>query len=238
MKKFCKEFEFFKSSKMKNFYAWCFWITFIIFFVLLVVFVYLNKVELIKDIALPFAAGIFAFGQLWQQERQNEFERKDRNFERKNEIFFRLCDLNFLLIKEIAAVEMTDWKKYFDIEQEIMENIFPKACVLFTDKSHILLVALISSMSELKSNLVAEAKTYLLSDKASFSPELLHLVERNMNTKDKELYLELLPQIVEDYLKKDSKKCKWVQTSLENQIAKLNEVILSFKEEIKIVEKK
>ena len=55
-------------------YSFCFWISLIIVLLLSIIALFYGKSELIKDFALPTAASIFAFGQLWQQEKQNEFE--------------------------------------------------------------------------------------------------------------------------------------------------------------------
>ncbi len=59
---------------MKKFYFICFWLLLVFVLIFSLVALFYSKGELIKDFALPMAAGIFAFGQLWQQEKQNEFE--------------------------------------------------------------------------------------------------------------------------------------------------------------------
>lgn len=59
---------------MKKFYFICFWVLLVFVLVFSVFALFYGNGKLIKDFALPMAAGIFAFGQLWQQEKQNEFE--------------------------------------------------------------------------------------------------------------------------------------------------------------------
>lgn len=120
---------------MKKFYLICFWVLLIFVLVFSFFALFYGKGELIKDFALPMAAGIFAFGQLWQHEKQNEFEQN--KYIKEN--FFEL--MSILNSAYTFEADISDKEFPVRFSQQCIKQIHhltlfkTKALILFENRS-------------------------------------------------------------------------------------------------------
>ncbi|MCL1785880.1 MAG: hypothetical protein FWG39_01875 [Alphaproteobacteria bacterium] len=121
------------TSSMSTFYEICFWISLTAVGLFSVFALALGKSDLIKDFALPAAASIFAFGQLWQREKQIQFERTEHF--KKN--YFELIGMLNDAFKFEADLSNADFGAKFSeqcLKQMHQMTLFnEKAVLLFGD---------------------------------------------------------------------------------------------------------
>jgi len=109
-----------KIISIKWFFALCFWISLILVVCVSALAFYYNKTKFITDFALPMAAGIFAFGQLWRQEKQIEFEKE--KFIKEN--YFQLMEL----LRKVFSFNLSgDFKDIEKLKHEFITGCLNQA---------------------------------------------------------------------------------------------------------------
>ncbi|MCM1264848.1 MAG: hypothetical protein NC200_01495 [Candidatus Gastranaerophilales bacterium] len=179
--------------KMKYIYMILFWSFSLLTAYLVIICMLSDNYELIKNVSLPLLGIIFTVGQLWHNEKKQEFEeqkyvqsRKDLYFDKKVEIALGINKYTTILGQELAK---PFFKKEMEFNHahflfttlEFYTNVVDKAKFLFDDKFIDEIRKLMSLMGQIQNEIQIMQNHLMLSER--------HRDSNNFKTAESNFYV-------------------------------------------------